>query len=66
MTHRALVSWYVVTLIMTAFVLIVRGPVRDAAWEQPCRDLRAGKAIPGIWDSTEPCRKSDQRFRANY
>lgn len=49
MTDRALLTWYVIAAIMITFVVAAHGPIRDAAWEQPCRDLRAGEAIPGAW-----------------
>lgn len=55
--HMALTLWMLALLTVVVFVVAVRGPIRNAAWEQPCRDLSAGKAIPGAWNTIKPCRQ---------
>lgn len=54
--YGALIAWMLTLLAVTAFVVAVRGPVREAAWSEPCAALARGEAIPGAWKTTEPCR----------
>jgi len=54
--HMALLVWMLALLAIIVFVMTVRGPVRQAAWDEPCRTLRTGGSIPGNWNTIEPCR----------
>lgn len=37
-------------------IMLVRGPVREAAWGETCEALYRGEAIQGHWNTIEPCR----------
>lgn len=53
--YGALIAWMLTLLAVTVLVVAVRGPVREAAWSEPCAALARGEAIPGIWKTTKPC-----------
>lgn len=54
--YLSLIAWMVVALILAIFVALVREPLHEAAWAQPCAALARGEAIPGTWDTIQPCR----------
>lgn len=56
--HREVchIVWMICLGIVVLAVVLVRGPVRDAAWSDACADLAAGKSIAGHWNTIEPCR----------
>lgn len=55
--YLALIAAYLLLLVAVIALCLVRGPVRDAAWNQPCSTLDSGGAIRGHWPEAIPaCR----------
>lgn len=53
--YLAIIAAYLVILAAVIAVCVVRGPITDAAWRQPCATLDDGGAIRGHWNTIEKC-----------
>jgi len=53
--YLALIGAYLLLMIVVVALCVVRGPVREAAWSEPCATLTDGGYLQGRWDTIEPC-----------